>query len=275
MRIHWVLHEIHFITTQICPGCYIYTLERSFCLIVSIIINIRYTSRCVIILCSHFGLYRLGWTHWVLYDIHFVATQIRPGFYIYSLERSFCLIVSMIINIRYTSRCVIILCSHFGLCRLGWTHWVLYDIHFVATQIRPGFYIYSLERSFCLIINIMIDIRHISRCVYRYSSQSGLYYMWLRYTISLAPYMSRIYHQLRPEKTRGPDVAPSVSHLIFIRLSWQRAQCHLSEWPRMPHWHHYKAGTVIYTKCHICISPHWHPKDSKVLRHSRQNWTYI
>ena len=62
--------------------------------------------------------------------------------------------------------------------------------------------------------------------------------------------MSRIYHQLRPKRTRGPDVAPSVSRLIFIRLSWQRVQCHLSEWPRMPHWHHCMAGTVIYTKCH-------------------------
>ena len=29
--------------------------------------------------------------------------------------------------------------------------------------------------------------------------------------------MSRIYHQLRPKKTRGPDVAPSVSRLIFMR----------------------------------------------------------
>ena len=28
--------------------------------------------------------------------------------------------------------------------------------------------------------------------------------------------MSRIYHQLRPKKTRGPEVAPSVSRLIFI-----------------------------------------------------------
>ena len=58
-------------------------------------------------------------------------------------------------------------------------------------------------------------IRHISRCVYRYSSQSGLYYMRLRQTISLAPYMSRISHQLPPERTRGPYVAPSVSRLIF------------------------------------------------------------
>ena len=85
-------------------------------------------------------------------------------------------------------------------------HRVLYEIHFKTTQIRPGFHIYTLERSFCLMINIMIDIRYISRCVYRYSSQSGL-----------ALYMSRIYHQLRLKKTRGPDVAPSVSRLIFMR----------------------------------------------------------
>ena len=107
MRIHWVLHEIHFITTQIHPGFYIYTLERSFCLIVSIIINIRYSSHCIIGLCSHSGLCRLRWIHWVLHDIHVITTEIRPGFYIYTLERSFCLIVSIIINIRYISRCVI------------------------------------------------------------------------------------------------------------------------------------------------------------------------
>ena len=97
MRIHWVLHEIHFITTQIHPGFYIYTLERSFCLIVSIIINIRYSSHCIIGLGSH----------WVLHDIHVITTKIRPGFYIYTLERSFCLMINIMINIRYISRCVI------------------------------------------------------------------------------------------------------------------------------------------------------------------------
>ena len=45
MRIHWVPYEIYFKSTQIDPGFYIYTLERSFCLIDSIIINIRYTLR--------------------------------------------------------------------------------------------------------------------------------------------------------------------------------------------------------------------------------------
>ena len=102
--------------------------------------------------------------HWVLHEIHFTTTQIHPGFYIYTLERSFCLIVSIIINIRYTSHCIIGLCSHSGLYRLRWIHWVLHEIHVITTEIRPGFYIYTLERSFCLMINIMIDFRHISRC---------------------------------------------------------------------------------------------------------------
>ena len=66
-------------------------------------------------------------------------------------------------------------------------------------------------------IDIMIDIRHISRCVIHISSQSGLYNMRFCKTISLAPSMSRIYHQLRPKKTRGPYVAPSISRLIFMR----------------------------------------------------------
>ena len=35
-------------------------------------------------------------------------------------------------------------------------------------------------------------------------------------TIDLAPHMSRIHHQLRSKKTRGPDVAASVSRLICM-----------------------------------------------------------
>ena len=36
-------------------------------------------------------------------------------------------------------------------------------------------------------------------------------------TIDLAPYMSRIHHQLRSRKTRGSDVAASVSRLTCMR----------------------------------------------------------
>ena len=43
----------------------------------------------------------------VPYNIHVRTTQIHPGFYIYTHESSFCLIVSIIISIQYVSRCVI------------------------------------------------------------------------------------------------------------------------------------------------------------------------
>ena len=165
--------------------------------------------------------------HWVLHEIHF--TQIRPGFYIYTLEWSFCLIVSIIINIRYTSRCIIGLCSHSGLYWLRWIHWVLHDIHVITTEIRPGFYIYTLERSFCLMINIMLDIRHISRCVIQIfkSVRFILHVPSLDYIFS-SVHVKNL-SPTAPKKMRGPDVAPSVSRLIFIRLSWQRTKCHLSE----------------------------------------------
>ena len=154
--------------------------------------------------------------------IHFSTTQIRPVLHIYTLERSFCLIVNIMIDIQYISRCVMQLLLLSSWYELIGTHWILHDIYFTTTQIRLSFYIYTLERSFCLMINIMIDIRYISRCIIKHSLQSGLYYMRLCQTISLAPYRSRNYPQLRPERTRGPDVAPSVSRSIFMRLSWQR-----------------------------------------------------
>ena len=45
-----------------------------------------------------------------------------------------------------------------------------YDKHTNTTYIRPDYYIYTLERFSCLIINIMINIRYISRCVMQISN---------------------------------------------------------------------------------------------------------
>ena len=106
-------------------------------------------------------------------------------------------------------------------------------------------------------INIMIDIRHISRCVIQISSQSGLYYMRFRQTISLAPYMSRIYHQLRPKKTRGPDVAPSVSRLIFMRCHDNVQSVTFKSSPECRTDTTIRAGTVyIHQMSHIhCTQP--------------------
>ena len=97
--------------------------------------------------------------NWVLHVIHFKSTQIRPDFYIYTHERSFCLIVSIIINIRYISRYIITLWSHFSVyANLRWTHWVLYDIYIRTTQIHPGFYIYTHKRSLCAFARLYLHV---------------------------------------------------------------------------------------------------------------------
>ena len=103
--------------------------------------------------------------HWVPYEIYFTTTQINPGFYIYTLERSFCLIASIIVNIRYTLQGPMGLCPTPVYIDLGEYTESSYDKHTITTEIRSGYYIYTLERSFCLIINIMINFRYISRCV--------------------------------------------------------------------------------------------------------------
>ena len=167
------------------------------------------------------------WIHGVLHEIHFITTQIRPGFYIYTLERSFCLIVSIIINIRYTSHCIIGLCSHSGLCRLRWIHWVLHDIHVITTQIRPGFYIYILERSFCLMINIMIDIRYISRCVIQIfkSVRFILHEPSSDYSFS-SVHVKNIW-PTAPQEDAWPRCRSERLPLNIHALSWQRTKCHL------------------------------------------------
>ena len=70
------------------------------------------------------------------------------------------LIISIMINIRYTPQ------GQMGLSlsvRFIWTCVYFtefyYDNHTNTTEISPDYYIYSLERSNCLIISIMIDIQ--------------------------------------------------------------------------------------------------------------------
>ena len=50
-----------------------------------------------------------------------------------------------------------------------------YESHLITTQIRSGFYIYILERSFCLMLYNIAMIQHYSRCVIRQL-------LWLRST---------------------------------------------------------------------------------------------
>ena len=49
---------------------------------------------------------------------------------------------------------------------------ISYDKHLIIIQIRPGFHIYTLERSFCIRLYIITMIQYYSRCV-----------LWLRILI--------------------------------------------------------------------------------------------
>ena len=87
---------------------HIYIHERSICLISSIISNIRYTPQGLTGLRPSVRIIRtcVYFTE-SYYDKHTNTTEICPDYYIYPLERSICLMFSIMINIRYVSRCVI------------------------------------------------------------------------------------------------------------------------------------------------------------------------
>ena len=44
---------------------------------------------------------------------------------------------------------------------------ISYESHLITTQFRSGFYIYILDRSFCLMLYNIAMIQHYSRCVIR------------------------------------------------------------------------------------------------------------
>ena len=97
----------------------------------------------------------------VPYAIYSKSTQIHPGFYIYTHERSICLIASIINNIRYTPQGLTGLCPSVRFIRtcVEYTE-SYYDKHTNTTEIRPDYYIYTLERSICLIVSIINNIRY-------------------------------------------------------------------------------------------------------------------
>ena len=85
-------------------------------------------------------------------------------------------------------------------------HWVLYDLHLITTQIRPGFHIYIVERSFCLILYIIIVIRHIPRCVIRHLLHFGLSYICIYQPILLHPNTLRFLYRLGVVETRASSI---------------------------------------------------------------------
>ena len=63
---------------------------------------------------------------------------------------------------------------------------ISYKSHLIITQIRSGFYIYILERSFCLMLYNFTMIQHYSRCVIRQL-------LWLRSTYPHASFTLGLY----------------------------------------------------------------------------------
>ena len=82
--------------------------------------------------------------------------------------------------------------------------------------------------------------------------------------------MSRIYYRVGPKRTRGPEVAPSVCRLIFMRLSWQRRCVTSQSGPECCTDTTDMAGTIIYIKCHITPPPQ-HKKCFKTSDHLMYN----
>ena len=83
--------------------------------------------------------------------------------------------------------------------------------------------------------------------------------------------MSRNYYQLCPKRTHGPEVAPSICRLIFMRLSWQRRCVTYQSGPECRTDTTDMAGTIIYIKCHITPPPPQHKKCFKTSDHLMYN----
>ena len=81
-----------------------------------------------------------------------------------------------------------------------------YDKHTITTEILSDYYICTLERSICLIINTMINIQYISHCVIQISNSVR----FTRHAVSLDYRYSSV-----SKTTRGPDGTASASRLSF------------------------------------------------------------
>ena len=86
--------------------------------------------------------------------------------HIYTHGRSICLLYSIISTIRCTPKGQTGFRPSVRMSGLSvYFTESYYDEHTNTTEICPDYYIYPLERSICLIISIMIDIRLASCCV--------------------------------------------------------------------------------------------------------------
>ena len=131
---------------------------------------------------------------------------------------------------------------------------ISYESHLITTHIRPGFYIYILERSFCLILYNIAMIQHYSRCVIRQLLWLRLTYptTWLRLGFYMWSLQELSANWLLP---RAADRSvPGARETYYTRIPWQRTTSHPTRALRY-------RGVIMYivfprilysTECHIC-----------------------
>ena len=103
---------------------------------------------------------------------------------------------------------------------------ISYESHLITTQIRSGFYIYILERSFCLMLYNIAMIQHYSRCVIRQLLWLRLTYpnAWLRLGFYMCSLQELSANWLLP---RAPDRSvPGARETYYTRIPWQRTMSH-------------------------------------------------
>ena len=99
-------------------------------------------------------------------------------------------------------------------------------------------------------INIMINIRYISRCVIQVSKSVRFILHVLSSDYSFSSVHVKNLSPTPPKKTRGPDVAVSVSRLIFMRCHDNVQSDTPQSSPECRTDTTIRAGNRIYNKCH-------------------------
>ena len=99
---------------------------------------------------------------------------------------------------------------------------ISYESHLITTQFRSGFYIYILDRSFCLMLYNIAMIQHYSRCVIRQLLWLRSIYpnVWFRLCFYMCSLQELIANWLLPQ---APDRSvPGARETYYTRIPWQR-----------------------------------------------------
>ena len=133
---------------------------------------------------------------------------------------------------------------------------ISYDLHLIIIQIRPGFHIYILERSFCLLLYTITMIQHYSRCVIRQL-------LWLWFINTTCVVLTRFFNMsslqelcanclISDAPTRSASRSPQTYH---ARIPWQRTTSPPTEAQKHRAIFMYTAfpRDLYSAECHTCI----------------------